>query len=160
MSNINQLIEKYFQGETSLEEENLLRAYFHQEDIPQELKIYQPLFGLLDSERTKGVGNHFDNKVFQQIGPSQKKRSPLYPLHRWMGAVAASLILVMSIWWLYPELSPEPASAVNWEKYEPEDPKEAYRITKEALMKVSVELNRGATKAAKEVGGIKDFLKE
>ena len=160
MNNISQLIEKYFQGETSLEEEKQLRAYFQQEDIAPEWKVYLPLFGLLESERSQKVGEEFETNVYKKIKPTQKKTRMLYARHHWITAVAASLILVLSIWWLYPELSPEPASAINWEQYEPEDPQEAYRITKETLIKVSMELNRGAEKAASEVSLLKDLLKK
>jgi hypothetical protein len=160
MNNLSQLIEKYFQGETTLEEEKQLRAYFQRGNIEPEWRVYQPLFKLLEVEQNREMGEHFENKVYQKIQPSQKKTRRIFLTHRWIGAVAASLALVFSIWWLYPELSPEPASAINWEQYEPEDPKEAYQITKKALMKVSVELNRGAQKAAREVGTLQDFLKE
>lgn len=160
MNNISQLIEKYFRGETTLEEEQQLKVFFQQEDIAPEWKVYQPLFKLLEVEQGRKMGDHFENKVYQKIQASQRKTRIIPLVHRWAGAVAASLLLVLSIWWLYPELSPEPASAINWEQYEPEDPREAYQITKEALMKVSVELNRGAQKAAEEVGALQDFLKE
>jgi hypothetical protein len=160
MNNISQLIEKYFQGETTLEEEKQLKTFFQQEDIAPEWKIYQPLFNFLEVEKSRKPGEHFESKVYQEIQPTQKKTRVLHLAPRWIGAVAASLLLVLSIWWLYPELSPEPASAINWEQYEPEDPKEAFQITKKALMKVSVELNRGAQKAAQEVGALQDFLKE
>ncbi len=160
MNNISQLIEKYFQGETSLEEEKQLKAFFQQEDIAPEWKVYQPLFMLLELEQSQEVGRNFEDKIYQKIQPTQKKTSRLFVVRHWMGAVAASLVLVLSIWWLYPDLSPEPASAINWEQYEPEDPKEAYQITKDALMKVSIELNRGAMKAAQEVDALQDFLKD
>ncbi|MCE6984063.1 pyruvate ferredoxin oxidoreductase, partial [Pseudomonas frederiksbergensis] len=41
---INQLLERYWRCETSLEEEDILRAFFSQADIPADLKRYQPLF--------------------------------------------------------------------------------------------------------------------
>lgn len=160
MNNISQLIDKYFQGETSLEEEKQLRAYFQQEEILPELKLYQPLFGLIESERSQKMEEGFDNRIYHKIKPAQKKTRVLFKTYHWIGAVAASMLLVFSLWWMYPELSPEPASAINWEQYEPEDPEEAYRITKDALIKVSVELNRGAEKAASEVNLLKELLKK
>ena len=41
---INQLLERYWNCETSLEEEGILRAFFSQKDVPAELRQYQPLF--------------------------------------------------------------------------------------------------------------------
>ena len=44
MPDINSLIEKYFDGHTSLEEERQLKAYFEQSDLPKEHLRIKPLF--------------------------------------------------------------------------------------------------------------------
>lgn len=49
--NIRQLLEKYFEGQTSLDEECLLRKYFMQDDIPESLQIYKPMFAFFNEER-------------------------------------------------------------------------------------------------------------
>ena len=41
---IEQLLERYWAAETSLEEEGILRAFFSQKDIPAELEQYRALF--------------------------------------------------------------------------------------------------------------------
>ena len=41
---IKQFLEKYWAGDTSLEEENALIAFFSEDSIPEELMKYQPLF--------------------------------------------------------------------------------------------------------------------
>ena len=41
---INQLLDRYWKAETSLEEEEILRAFFSQDELPAELKPYQALF--------------------------------------------------------------------------------------------------------------------
>ena len=41
---IEQLLERYWQGETSLQEEAILRSFFSQPDIPESLQQYQALF--------------------------------------------------------------------------------------------------------------------
>ncbi len=43
---INQLLDRYWKAETSLEEEEILRAFFSQDELPAELKPYQALFSL------------------------------------------------------------------------------------------------------------------
>ena len=50
-NDINVLIEKYFEGLTSLDEEQKLRDYFQQENVPQHLEIYKSLFQYFTSER-------------------------------------------------------------------------------------------------------------
>jgi len=51
MNNIKILIEKYFEGLTSLDEEQKLRDYFQQENVPQEWEMYKSLFQYFNSER-------------------------------------------------------------------------------------------------------------
>lgn len=41
---IKKLLDNYFEGRTTLEEEKLLEDYFNQPDVSEELKSYQPLF--------------------------------------------------------------------------------------------------------------------
>jgi hypothetical protein len=49
-TDIEQLINKYFEGLTSLEEERRLREYFQGEEVAEEWKTYQPLFQYFSSE--------------------------------------------------------------------------------------------------------------
>lgn len=49
---INDLIEKYFAGETSLEEEQILRGYFNGSNIDPRLLSYAPLFQFFEKEKT------------------------------------------------------------------------------------------------------------
>ena len=61
---INQLLERYWRCETSIEEEDILRAFFSQDDIPADLRRYQPLFAYEKSERKEDVlGEDFDERV-------------------------------------------------------------------------------------------------
>lgn len=61
---INQLLERYWNCETSLEEEGILRAFFSQKDVPAELRQYQPLFAYQQLEaKEKHLGADFDNRL-------------------------------------------------------------------------------------------------
>ena len=44
MKHIEELLEKYFEGETTCEEERTLRRYFCSEQVPDHLGVYRPLF--------------------------------------------------------------------------------------------------------------------
>ena len=48
--NIEELLNKYFEGETSCEEERELRHFFTQGIVPEHLKEYSPLFAFLEKE--------------------------------------------------------------------------------------------------------------
>ena len=47
---IEELIDRYFEGQTSCEEERELRSFFTQENVPESLQVYRPLFVCLDQE--------------------------------------------------------------------------------------------------------------
>ena len=47
---IEQLIDRYFEAATTIEEERILRAFFSQREVPQHLRHYTP-FSLPDGSR-------------------------------------------------------------------------------------------------------------
>jgi hypothetical protein len=46
-----ELLQRYFDGATSLDEERELQRYFAKSDIPDSLKVYRPMFAFFDEER-------------------------------------------------------------------------------------------------------------
>lgn len=60
---IEQLMERYFQCETTLQEEQILRAFFAQneQELPQQLRRYQPLFAAI--QPTDELGDGFDQRL-------------------------------------------------------------------------------------------------
>lgn len=59
---IDRLLEKYFEGESSLEEEKILRCYFSQKSVSEEHMQYAALFQYLNEEQTKQVNFVLDKK--------------------------------------------------------------------------------------------------
>ena len=71
---INQLLERYWNCETSLEEEEILRTFFSQKEIPAELSQYKPLFAYeLSDSKAEGLGKDFDQKVMAKIEEEYKQ---------------------------------------------------------------------------------------
>ena len=64
---IEQLLERYWQGETSLQEETILRSFFSQQDIPAALQQYQPLF-VYEQQKDEPLGDDFDARMMAMIG--------------------------------------------------------------------------------------------
>lgn len=65
---INQLLERYWAGETSLEEEQILRSFFSQPNVPDELKHYRCLFIYEQTEpATDVLGDDFDEQLMSII---------------------------------------------------------------------------------------------
>lgn len=156
---IKALLDKYFEGETSLQEEIQLQRYFRKSDIHPSLQSYQPLFQLFEQERDRTLDAAFDARLLAQLQATAQPRMRVAHLRVWLARAAAVLILAVGIWWVLPKLHPVPqpqvAETIDWSKYEPETPEEAYKILKASLTKVSTELNGGAEKAAKEVMKVK-----
>jgi len=73
---IEQLLERYFAGETTLTEERILDAFFSQEEIPAELKEYQPLFTWKDTARIdEQLSDGFDARMLSMIGAEEQKKT-------------------------------------------------------------------------------------
>lgn len=92
---ITALLDKYWRCETTLSEEQELRRYFSEEDLPETLEHYAPLFTYLKEERSPKLSSDFDQRLTQALQradvPSAPHRSPLWaPLMR----VAASILLI------------------------------------------------------------------
>jgi len=156
---IKALLDKYFEGETSLQEETQLQQYFRGKDIHPSLQSYQPMFQLFDEERERKLDAAFDTRLLQQLQQMEQPRARVIHMRVWLARVAAVLILAAGVWWLLPKFQPaqeeQVAQTIDWSKYEPETPEEAYQILKASLTKVSTELNSGAEKAAQNVMKVK-----
>ncbi len=99
---IQQLLERYWECQTSLEEEEILRAFFSQEDVPASLLQYRDLFVYEHSEVTDDVlGEDFDAKVLARIGEDKRVKvrvvsftQRLRPLFK--AAAIVAIILTLS----------------------------------------------------------------
>ena len=66
---INQLLNKYWECNTSVEEENILRTFFSQTNIPQSLIQYKPLFNYAEQSKEQDVlDDAFDAKMLAMVG--------------------------------------------------------------------------------------------
>lgn len=84
---IEELIDRYFEGQTSCDEERELRRFFTQENIPEFLQVYRPLFACLDQEA----------KAFQKESIPAKKLSLRRRFIYMTGGIAAGLLLLIGI---------------------------------------------------------------
>lgn len=68
---IEQLLERYWRCETTVEEESILRTFFSQTEVPASLKRYQSLFALQQEEKTQHLGADFDERLLAIIDEPQ-----------------------------------------------------------------------------------------
>jgi hypothetical protein len=50
MENINNILDKYFSGTSTLDEENIMKEYFNSGNIATEHLVYEPLFKVFETE--------------------------------------------------------------------------------------------------------------
>ena len=62
---IEQLMERYWNAETTLEEESILRSFFRQENIPADMKPLRALFA--DEASSQQLGDDFDARMLEMI---------------------------------------------------------------------------------------------
>ncbi|MEM8527305.1 MAG: hypothetical protein AAGG68_21875 [Bacteroidota bacterium] len=152
-NHIKELLEKYFEGETSIAEEQQLKAYFNGEQIAEELLPYQDLFQYF--KIAKEV--NFDKKISLSKSAKVSKLTPRNKTFTWL-SVAASIALVIGLWFFYPsETTSDQVAEIDWSQYEPDDPEEALEYTIAAMKLLSGKLNGGAKKAAKELDRMADI---
>lgn len=103
---IEQLLERYFQCETSLEEERILRTFFSQKDVPVSLLPYRDLFVYEQSSmKEEQLSADFDQRILALIDEEETPRvkarvislqSRLAPLYKAAACVAVVLSLALA----------------------------------------------------------------
>lgn len=125
---INALLEKYFEGETTIAEENELKKYFSSAVVAPHLQQYQSLFGYYTSETKQ----KFEPKLMLQ----SSKKSKI----TWI-AVAASVVVLLGVGiYTFNNVSNE---TTYHELGTYDDPEEAFKETQKALAMLSNNVNVG-----------------
>ena len=155
---IKSTLEQYFEGETSVEEEAELKTYFSGNEVAEELKSYAPLFEYYEYEASKEVSRAFDLKLQKKLQPAEHQPVVRRMFPQMMRAAAAVALAVGAFWFINSGNNPatlEPQSAsIDWSKYEPKDPEEAYKKTMAALAMVSNKMEEGKEQTLKGMSKI------
>ena len=142
-NNIRKLLDKYWEGQSSVEEEIQLRDFFSGTDVPEDLKSYQPLFQFFQIEKDKNLSGDFDQRLIQQLKSSQKPKANVRRLPYYLMRVAAAALLLFSIYFVNQQWTQDTYDPVAEEM----TPEEVYAQTKAALLLVSAKLNKGTNVA-------------
>ena len=138
LKKIERLLAKYYDGSSSIEEEAFLMAFFEQEVIPDYLKQDKEMFLFYAAEKEEEYPADLENNILEAIeGEESKERSKDRHLPKylyWVSSVAASLLIVLSVYFYQKSPSLE-------DTYE--NPELAYLETKKVLYYVSSKLNKG-----------------
>lgn len=142
---IEQLIERYFRCETSLQEEQILKAFFTQteDELPQELLQYRSLFAAMQPEET--LGDDFDERILAMTQePAVVKAKVvslgerLRPLLR-AAAIVAVVLTLGNAMNLSLQQDDSQGDEINYAAYKDtyDDPAVAYDKVEDALQLIS-----------------------
>ncbi|RFS19118.1 hypothetical protein DVR12_25255 [Chitinophaga silvatica] len=142
---ISELLEKYWEGETSLEEEATLREFFSSShaNLPPELLEAAPLFQYLHIESEK-----------QLSWPEEETKAPaakvvkLSPFRHWM-KYAAILLMAVGIGYTFQHRGERQATGDFAYQSDLDNPKNALEETKKALKLLAKNLNKGTNQMQK-----------
>lgn len=92
---IEQLLERYWQCETTLEEEAQLRAFFAGTDVPEHLTRYKDLFVYQRIRQEDRLDEDFDARVLAQIDAPVVKAKRLTLVARFMPLLKAAAVVAV-----------------------------------------------------------------
>lgn len=96
---IEQLLERYWQCETSVEEEATLRDFFAKEEVPAHLLRYKNLFVYQQVQQEVGLGEDFDARILAEVEPTVVKAKRLTLTGRFIPLFKAAAELQSSFLW-------------------------------------------------------------
>lgn len=144
---IEQLLERYWQCETSVKEELELRNFFSKEEVPAHLLRYKDLFVYQRVQKEVGLGEDFDARILAQVEVPVVKAKRLTLVGRFMPLfkAAAVIALMLSLGNVAQRsFFADDALDYNYETYRDtyDDPEVAYKQVSSALMMLSDGINK------------------
>lgn len=130
-TNIESLLEKYFDGETSIEQEKQLTNYFSSDNVAQHLQQYQPMFKYFENEKQTTFN--------QEIVLKSNKKIVWFSL-------AASVVLLAGIGTFYLMNNKQANLEESLGTYK--TPEIAFAETQKALQMLSSNVNVGINSVA------------
>ena len=144
--NMEDLLKKYWECETTLEEETQLREYFGGKNIPDQWKETAAMFRYFEETKKKSLNDlAFEGQVIRKINaPKQSKVVRL--VYNTMRIAAGLAVVLAATWFIRNEIRETTPQAVV-DTYE--DPKLAFEETKKALLMISKSFGTAEEQARK-----------
>ena len=161
---IEDLLEKYWNTESSLDEERILRTYFAGNEVAAKHEDFRGLFSMISSaanmttdlDVTDIINKAEDEKGSRAIGSSEipkAARSKVFSLQKWAVGLAAIFVMgFAAITVMNQEVQPQYKFKGHSTVLDEEaEAREAYEITKEALAFLSKNMNTGSKTVVESV---------
>jgi hypothetical protein len=157
---IEALLNKYWNCDTSLEEEQQLRDYFKQGNIPEQLKEAASLFRYFELQKKKSLNDvSFDSQILSKTRPAGKGIM-MKVVYNSMRIAAGLLVVVMAVWFIRERVRSTGTDTATTEVVDTfDDPKIALEETKKALLMISKSFGR-AKEETKKINILNDAQQE
>jgi hypothetical protein len=149
---VKKLLEKYYEGDSSIDEELILKEFFSRDEMPEEFKAERDIFCyFLQSSGMPLPSGGFTDRIISAVDDAdiRLKRSDRRRIFRIVTGIAASILIIAGSY-LYFNYRSEQADTYS-------NPELAYNEAMKILVDVSVRLNRGTMELGK-VGMMQDVL--
>jgi len=100
LAKIENLLEKYFEAETSIQEEAILQEYFAQEEVPEHLKQYKEMFNFFSNSSLETSSRKIE------LTKESKKTISI----KWL-SIAAMMVFFIGIYSVYQQNETEKEEA-------------------------------------------------
>lgn len=139
LNKIENILEKYFQGETSIAEENELKDYFSSSNVAKHLEQYQPIFGYFSQVKEQKSTQELESlaRTGEAIPLQTKKRNVA-----WLSIAASAVVLLGIGTYFYISENTTPIVAQS-ELGTYDNPEKAFAETQKALALLSNNVNVG-----------------
>ena len=151
---IQKLLDKYFEGQSTLAEEADLKAYFQSGQVAESFSMYADFFQFLEQEKTPTLRADFESDLIHQLKnqDAPAKTAKIRQLSVTLLRIAAMLVLLVSLYFLMPKQeAPLTADEFDWSSAEPDSEEEAFEQTKAALQLLASKLNGSAKTASSQL---------
>lgn len=147
---IGQLLEKYWNCETSLEDEQILRSYFSGPNVPDQLKDAADLFRFFESERKRALDENFDHSMMRSVKKTERT-TKVISMVRWVqvARIAAGVLVMVAAGYFVRNEIMKSKDQVQALEDTFTDPKDALEETKKALMMISRSFGKAKEGAGK-----------
>ncbi len=145
---IKRLLDNFWAGDSTLEDEIALHSYFNQADIDEEFKVFEPLFRYYASERSMSI--NLEEEIMSKISNRPTNARIISIGWRKVVAIAASFMLLLTVGiGLYRQNTSNLATIAMSDTFQ--TPEEALEQTKAALLYLSSRMNKATDKATKSI---------
>ncbi len=141
---VKRLLQLYFNGESTEQDERNLEIYFQSENIADEVKEYAEFFGGISELANLGNNSSIENDVMNYILENEhREKTKFRQMWRVVTGVAATVIIVLGGFLFYQQQQQQPFKDTY------QDPEEAYVVAQQTLEFVSAKYNKGLAGLAK-----------